>query len=312
MAFSKEKLKNSLKKDIGKKYSVSIVTATYNRKLILKEVINSFLNQSFTGNLEIIVVDDGSSDGTKEMMKKAFSKNKKVKFFSKNHMGPLFVKNFGISKASNDLVIIMDDDCVASKTWLEELIEPLINSNNYFGVSSFSPHGGTSSVFYKKDLVKIKGFDLDFNKFHHRDDTDLIFRLENLTKKSFLFLENKAKFEHKHKQPVGRKAKLKYGWNRIGFHVNDTLLFKKHPEKAKAMLDIKFGFIRNPIKDFQVATGLWAGKDNFSFSSPQGVRIIENKTFFHTLIIIFLGIIYVFLVAFARLYGSFLFKKFLI
>ena len=85
-------------------------------------------------------------------------------------------------------------------------------------------------------------------------------------------------------------------------HMNDVLLFKKHPKETAEMLDIKLGFIRNPVKDFQVATGLWAGKKNFSASSPQGVYFVRNKTPLHTILIILLGIFYVFAVAHRQLF----------
>jgi hypothetical protein len=88
-------------------------------------------------------------------------------------------------------------------------------------------------------------------------------------------------------------------------HKFDPILFKKNPKRATEFFDVKYGFLRNPKKDFETATGLWWKKsDRFSLSSPQGVVLIENKSPVHKIAIIFLGIVYVFLVKGARLYGS--------
>lgn len=86
---------------------LSIVITTFNRKVLLERCIKSILQQNYD-NLEIIIIDDHSTDGTKEYI------NKKYPFityiYQDKNQGPSVARNLGIKKAKNDFVIIMDDD----------------------------------------------------------------------------------------------------------------------------------------------------------------------------------------------------------
>ena len=72
------------------KPKISVVVPTYNRLLLLKKCLISLLNQDYD-DYEIIIVNDGSNDKTKEFLKK-ISQNKKIKIIYQNNMG------FGISR----------------------------------------------------------------------------------------------------------------------------------------------------------------------------------------------------------------------
>lgn len=88
---------------------ISIVTPTYNRKDMLKDVIESSMKQSYS-DFEIIIVDDCSSDGTDEFIK-AYESDERIRYFrNKKNMGPGYNRNFGFKQAKGDYVIFMDDD----------------------------------------------------------------------------------------------------------------------------------------------------------------------------------------------------------
>lgn len=291
---------------------ISVIVATYNRSEVLRKSLKGMRDQAYPSDYEIIVVDDGSTDNTKEVLEEYSEKFQKVKFFSQENKGPAAARNLGIKKSKYPLVAVMDDDCIPDKNWLRKLVENYQSGENIGVVLSFS-YGGTSTL-YTKEALKESGLFDETYKTSYREDTDLAFRVLDKGFKK-VFAEDIGKFiEHLHKQPKSLTGKIRYGLNRCKIHMFDNLLYKKHPKRAKDFLDIKFGVIRNPLKDFKTAIGLWkSGKDkNISLSSPQGVSLIKNKTFFHELLIILLGIAYTFLVAFARLWGSFKFKKFLV
>ena len=63
---------------------VSVITPTYNRGEILKETIQSVLNQTYQ-NFEYIIVDDGSTDNTKEIVQSF--QDKRIKYISQQHIG---------------------------------------------------------------------------------------------------------------------------------------------------------------------------------------------------------------------------------
>jgi glycosyltransferase involved in cell wall biosynthesis len=93
------------------KPKVSIIISTYNRRDLLKRAIKSALNQSFD-NLEVIVVDDCSTDKTEELVKNYMALDDRVRYFkTKVNCGfDSKPKNIGISKAKGDYVMFLDDD----------------------------------------------------------------------------------------------------------------------------------------------------------------------------------------------------------
>jgi len=89
---------------------ISVVIPTYNRKEKTLRAINSVLDQDFK-NVEIIVVDDGSTDGTAEFLTK---KKLPITILKKENGGVSSARNFGIEKASGNFVALLDSD----DTWL--------------------------------------------------------------------------------------------------------------------------------------------------------------------------------------------------
>lgn len=88
---------------------ISIITPTYNRKEMLLDVINCIKNQTYQ-DFELIIVDDCSTDGTKEMMQN-YTFDKRIKYFRNGeNKGPGYNRNFGFKKATGEYIIFMDDD----------------------------------------------------------------------------------------------------------------------------------------------------------------------------------------------------------
>jgi len=281
----------------------SIIVATYNRAKGLGRVLEAMRDQDYEGEYEIIVVDDGSMDNTPEI-----ARGYPVRFFSQEHKGPAAARNLAIKNARYPVVVVMDDDCLPEKGWLGELMEG-VKGENVGIVSSFSYYGGTSTTYLKKAVDEAGYFDENF-PFEYREDTDLVFRI--LDRGYRVKVVPNAKFTHLHQKPANIVEKIRYVLKRIWIHRIDPYLYKKHPMRTKEFLDIKGGFIRNPVKDFQVATGTWLKGEKLRLSSPQGVILLENKTPIHAVFIFLGGILYVISVKLVRLYGSVKYGKLLI
>lgn len=85
---------------------ISVVIPTFNRAHFLKKTIDSALNQTFK-NYEVIVVDDGSNDNTKEV---AESYGNKIKYIYQKNAGPSSARNTGIMHASGTYIAFLDSD----------------------------------------------------------------------------------------------------------------------------------------------------------------------------------------------------------
>ncbi len=296
----------------GKKVlNASVVVAAHNGGRVIRKTIRSLLNQKFKGEYEVIVVDDGSEDDTWRFLSDISKKSKKIRVFRQSNAGVCKARNKGISEARFEVVVIMDQDCVAEADWLEKLVEGF-DSNKVGVVSSYDYYGGTSTAFRKDLLMKVGGYDEEYG--YYREDTDLSFKIMELGYE-FKLVEAKYFHDHEEVKPSGFLEFFKHVLKRLYYHQNDVLLYKKHPTKiCEEFLHVKLGFLVDPLQDFRVATGLWGkGKGKgFSLSSPRGIVFVENKTPLHALIIILGGICYVFAVKFSRLIGSIRFGKLLI
>ncbi len=110
------------------KIKVSIIIPTYNEKEKLINCINSIYNQSYPNNLiEVIVIDDGSTDGTKNYLKYNF---KKVLLIEKQNTGAYDSRNRGINIATGDILAFTDSDCVADKNWINNIVKNIKDSKN--------------------------------------------------------------------------------------------------------------------------------------------------------------------------------------
>ncbi len=99
---------------------VSVVIPAYNEEKHIGKCISSLLSQDYS-DLEIIVVDDGSKDSTKEIVKKY-----PVKFLSQDHKGAGAARNYGASEAKGDILVFVDADQFFDKSYVSELVKPII------------------------------------------------------------------------------------------------------------------------------------------------------------------------------------------
>ncbi|MEM0360057.1 MAG: glycosyltransferase family A protein [Candidatus Diapherotrites archaeon] len=290
--------------------SVSIIVATRNRANAVVKTVKGILAVSYPSKFEVIVINDGSTDNTREVLEKEFGKNKKVFLihFDKN-FGVCRARNAGIKKARYPIIVNMDHDCIPEKDWLKKLVEPF--SNPKIGiVSSYGGYGGTSTAFRKEVAERVGGYDEEY--FYYREDTDFAFKI---IEAGYEFKAVKAGYFHDHEEtkPKDFFALLGYALQRLKYHQNDVLLYKKHPnELTRNFLNIKFGFLVSPAADFGLATGRWKGKGGFELSSPRGIKFIENKSPVHFIAIVLLGFFYMLALKATRLYASARFGKLLL
>ncbi len=85
----------------------SIIIPTYNRALILRETVLSVLSQSYK-DFEIIVVDDGSTDNTKQTIEEL--NNNQIKYFYKKNEERSIARNYGADNANGEYLIFLDSD----------------------------------------------------------------------------------------------------------------------------------------------------------------------------------------------------------
>ena len=108
-------------------FNISVIIPTYNRKSFLINAIDSVFNQTYQ-NLELIIIDDGSSDKTIEYIKKKYSK---IKICKQSNKGVSSARNKGIKLSSNNWIAFLDSDDRWHPKKLENQINYLVKNSKY-------------------------------------------------------------------------------------------------------------------------------------------------------------------------------------
>jgi glycosyltransferase involved in cell wall biosynthesis len=100
------------------RYKASVIMPTYNRLKILQESVQSIEKQTASRqDFELVVVDDGSQDGTWEFLANYQSKTTlNFRYLSQPHAGPAAARNLGINESSGEITILLGDDMLAAPT----------------------------------------------------------------------------------------------------------------------------------------------------------------------------------------------------
>lgn len=108
---------------------VSVITATYNRENYLPLAIESVLEQTYK-NLEYIVIDDGSTDNTRELLEKYSQDNRLTHYYQENQ-GQTVAKNAGLKRAKGEFICFLDSDNLWIKDKLEKQIQIFLKKPEY-------------------------------------------------------------------------------------------------------------------------------------------------------------------------------------
>ena len=104
------------------KNQISVIVCTYNRPELFELCLNSLTSQTVKQkNFEIIVIDNYGSKTTKKIVNKY--KDKDIKYYIEKKTGLSFARNTGYKKAKNKYVAYIDDDAIAEKDWVENIIK---------------------------------------------------------------------------------------------------------------------------------------------------------------------------------------------
>lgn len=116
---------------------VSVITASYNAARFIGETIESVLNQTYT-DLELIIVDDCSTDNTEEIVNKYIEKDNRIKFYKLDkNSGAAIVRNTALEKATGRFMAFLDSDDLWDKEKLEKQIKFMKDNNYGFSFTSY-------------------------------------------------------------------------------------------------------------------------------------------------------------------------------
>ena len=110
---------------------ISVVIPTYNRRPILEKCLYALEKQSLSSCIEeyeVVVVDDGSTDGTPLWLKEQANTFQHVRLVEQEHAGPSEGRNKGVEKALGDVIVFIDSDLVVTENFLSSHAKTLVRS----------------------------------------------------------------------------------------------------------------------------------------------------------------------------------------
>ena len=163
---------------VTNKYKVSVIIPVYNVDKYIEECLDSIINQSLK-DIEIICINDGSSDNSLDILYQYEKLDERVKVINQTNKGLGATRNVGLSLAKGEYIYFMDSDDYLELTALEELY--LIAKDKLLDIVIFKLinfHDGSNDKF-KSDYYEMKFLENRVNNkvFNYTDVKDCIFEI---------------------------------------------------------------------------------------------------------------------------------------
>ncbi len=149
---------NHYKKDIF----FSVIICCFNSSEYLNETIESVINQQFK-NWELILINDGSTDNTDEIIKFYLKNNNKIKYYYQNNRGYPNARNKGVGLANGKWISLFDHDDIMMPNKLEEQYQDIVNNPDHFLFSSNSMHIDSKGKYLNDNFFEYNPLKNDYN-----------------------------------------------------------------------------------------------------------------------------------------------------
>ena len=281
---------------------VSIIVPAYNAERTINRCIDSILKQSY-GNLEIIIINDGSKDSTEEKCMK-YIKIKKIKYIRINNSGVSNARNIGIENSTGTYIMFVDSDDYIEKNMVERLydninenVDLVICSKNLITVNEKISEKIDIASFtlkkeniiqlyrakilnppycklYRSEIIKSKSIRFDISISIGEDLLFNILYLKNITKDIKILNENLYNYEKINKNSLS----VRYYSNMLEMKKKITDELKRYELDTEEkelqlqliMFDLLFSAVTNELKN---------KNRNFLIRYINGYKIIHNQDF---------------------------------
>lgn len=233
---------------------VSVIIPMYNAENTIATCINSVLNQTYKGEIEIIIINDGSKDNSKLIVEELINnklKNIDIKLINKNNGGVSTARNAGLALAKGKHIALLDSD----DEWLSEKLEKQLKV--------FSDDRGISFIgglIYKPTIIKQEIIEIPVSKLifkNYFQPSTVMFKKEVVDKVGFFDESQKYAEEGNYFMRIAKLFKcvllneqlVNYGQGKVGFGVSGLSANLKEMEKGE-LRNLKFAYQQNYISFF--------------------------------------------------------------
>lgn len=111
-------------------YKLSIIIPTYNTDKYIFKLLNNIIAQKHDENLEIIIIDDGSTDDTRKIVNEYLKKNNFIKYYYQENKGVSSARNYGLSVSNGEYIWFVDSDDILPDNTIKRLFEDVFNNED--------------------------------------------------------------------------------------------------------------------------------------------------------------------------------------
>ena len=230
--------------------SISVVVPAHNAQQFIEQSIKAILNQVHPGAIEIIVVDDGSTDATARLVRSFPS----IKYIYQENAGPAAARNRGARESKGEIIFFTDSDCAPQPDWVAKMIPHFQDTSvavvagsygirngqfwlaksihqeiafrHKFLMPQFPNSFGSYNFCIKKNVfIELDGFDESY-RYPSGEDNDLSYKIIKAGYK--IYFEKSALVNHWHTTSLQKYLREQY---RHGFW--RAKLYGRHPGMAR-------------------------------------------------------------------------------
>ena len=217
--------------------SVSVVIPTFNGSKRLPQCLKALAAQDFSGKIEIVVVDDGSTDGTSQLVEIEFPN---VVLVAQRNQGPAVARNVGARKAQGEVILFTDDDCVPETDWITQMVLPFVKDDKVVGVK------GAYKTRQKPIVARFVQLEYEdkYRKLaRNRDNIDFIDTYSAGYRRN-VFVESGG-YDTQFRVACAEDVELSYRLSNAGLKMvfnPDAVVFHTHPDRLRAYIAKKYKF----------------------------------------------------------------------
>ena len=243
---------------------ISIIIPVYNSEKYLKKCLDSILRQTYT-NIEIILVDDGSTDNSRIVCLDYMKMDKRIKYIKKKNGGVSSARNVGLKELTGKYVLFIDSDDYIDETMVKKLYDSLTLYDSDMSMCNIYKVDEQGKVFFKtfnSDKELITGKECMYNIFNY--ENAYCYPINKLFNVSFL-QKNNIKFDEKLHfmedfyfvcEVIEKTKKITNNSECLYFYVHrkGSATHSKFNEKWLSRYDIQKEIIDRYSKDFSIKT----------------------------------------------------------
>jgi len=217
---------------------ISVIIPAYNAEKLIRRCLDSLTHQSVDSDrYEVIVVDDGSTDATTEIV----ASHPAVRLLRQANAGPAAARNHGVREARGEIILLTDSDCRLTPTWIEAMTAPFQSDADVVGVKGryLTVQAAPAARFVQLE------YEHKYDKLKRHETIDFIDTYSAGFKRE-VFLEMGG-YDEDFPVACAEDVELSYRMSKRGYRMvykPEAIVYHMHPETFRDYLKKKFKFAR--------------------------------------------------------------------